>query len=152
MFKRSDKRLIKPSALGLALYVPIPLVIGGAAATLALAYMAVGIDPTEMITLFVRDSAMATLPLALNLLVVWALYYLLFTIATCTVYTFLTSTRNTEPYIDSLVVGSCPVLNRHSLIRLLSRLTGGLPIASRCRGLPDHLATGWHASTHPQVE
>lgn len=152
MITRSSRLPIKPSAFGLVLYAPFPIVIGWGVLSLALAYWAVGAFPTEILTTFTFDAVIATLPIALNLLVVWAVYWVICTLATCSVYTFLISTEDTEWYIGFLVAESSPVLNRHSLIKLLSRLTSGLSIVSWRRGLPDHLASGWHASTDPQIE
>lgn len=120
--------------------------------TLALAYLSVGVYPGEIISAFLGESITATLPLVAHLLAVWIVYFVIYTLAAAPIHTFLVSIYNTEWYIKSSMTRCSPIFHFRPIAQLIRQITGGLSMDGRCREIPEHLATGWEASTHPQTE
>ena len=87
---------ITPAQLGRAFFLPFPVLIGGFALTLALAYLSIGINPAQIVGAFLADAIVGVAPLAGKLFVVWLAYFAAYYLAASYILRLGSLARNTE--------------------------------------------------------
>lgn len=138
---------LPPTRLARAFLWPFVIVIGGAMAMLMLAAVSVGLDPVAFAGDFLADAAVAVSPIAMQLLVIWAIYTTLYLLLAWDVrYYAPRGNAIADPTLGAFV----GLLRLGAKAALVMRLQPCQQAQYRLdRAIP---SPAWSPGTHPQIE
>ena len=139
---------LTPTRLARAFLWPFVIVIGGAMAMLMLAAVSVGLDPIAFAGDFLADAAVAVSPIAMQLLVIWAIYATLYLLLAWDVrYYAPRANAIADPALGAFVGF---LLRLGAKVALVMRLQ----LCQQAQYRPDRAipSPAWSPGTHPQIE
>ncbi len=140
--------LLTPAYLARAFALPFAVVVGGAAVMLALAAVTVGLNPAALAVDFLGDAAALLSPVALRLLLFWAVY----------TGFYLLLAWDFRFYAPRPGAGANPALAAFAgiFVRFCPGAVGLPPARTRAlaryRFCGGGLSSTWAPGTHPQIE
>lgn len=145
--RKHPLRHCPPPRLARLITWPFAIVVGGAAAMLALAAATAGLNPIAVVADFLADAAVDLIPLVLRLLAIWAIYTILYLLLAWDV-------RFYAPRPNAGV--------KQELCALVSPLRLGIKAIivvcrQQCQTAHYHIdraipSSAWSPGTHPQIE
>ena len=139
---------LTPARLARTFLWPFVIVVGGATAMLMLAAVSVGLDPVAFAGDFLADAAVAVSPMAMRLLMIWAIYTTLYLLLAWDVrYYAPRANAIADPPVGAFVGF---LLHLEAKVALVMRLQPCRQVQHRLdRAIP---SPAWSPGTHPQIE